>query len=83
VIESKDRVQFIIGQRSVDRGDRAQHVRVQVDLVERDGIVKAIVEVVSHRFTSVAEAGPSRCLPGYGQTPWPRMTHQDHFSPLL
>jgi hypothetical protein len=79
VIEPENRIEFIVGQRPVDRGDRAQHVGIKVDLVERDGVVKAIIEVVSHRFTSVAEAGSSRCLPEYGQTPWPRMTHQDHF----
>ncbi|MGN6794942.1 MAG: hypothetical protein ACTHJW_21355, partial [Streptosporangiaceae bacterium] len=60
MIESQNRVELVVGQRPVGRGDRAQHVGIEVNLVEGDGIMKAIVEVVSDRFTSVAEADPSR-----------------------
>jgi hypothetical protein len=56
VIEPENRVELVVGQRPVGRGHRTQHVGVEVDLVQRDGIVEAIVEIVSHRFTSVAEA---------------------------
>jgi len=60
VTKAKHRVDLIVGQSPVGGGDRAQHVGVQVDLVERYGVVEAIVEVISHRFTSVAIAGPAR-----------------------
>jgi hypothetical protein len=48
MIESENRVQFIVGQTPVACGDRAQHVGIEGDLVERDGVVKAVVEVISH-----------------------------------
>jgi len=92
VIEPENRVEFVVRQRPVGRCHRAEHVGVEVDLVERDEVMEAIIEIVSHRSTSVAEASPSgreagpcgreqpaRCLPAYGLTPWPRMTHEDHF----
>jgi len=60
VTHAEYRVDLVIGQRPVGGGNRAQHVREQVDLVKRDSIVEAIVEVVSHRSTSVAIAGPAR-----------------------
>jgi len=60
VTHPEHRVDLVVGQRPVGGGYRAQHVREQVDLVERYGIVEAIVEVVSHRSTSVAIAGPFR-----------------------
>jgi len=59
VTHAEHRVDLIVGQRPVGSGNRAQHVREQVNLVERDGIVETIVEVISHRSTSVAFAGPS------------------------
>jgi hypothetical protein len=57
---AKYSVDLVVGQRPVGSGDRAQHVREQVNLVERDGIMEPIVEIVSHRSTSVAIAGRSR-----------------------
>jgi hypothetical protein len=66
VTKAEDGIDLVVGQRPVGGGNRAQHVREQVNLVERDGIMETIVEVVSHRSTSVAIAGPARgCLPGY------------------
>jgi hypothetical protein len=56
VTHAKHRVDLVVGQRPVGRGYRAQHVGEQLDLVERDGIMEAIVEVISHRSTSVAIA---------------------------
>jgi hypothetical protein len=53
---AEHRVDLIVGQRPVGRRYRAQHVGEQLDLIERDGIMDAIVEVVSHRSTSVAIA---------------------------
>jgi len=60
VTYAEHRVDLVVGQRPVGSGNRAQHVGEQVNLVERDGIVETIVEVVSHRSTSVAIAGPAR-----------------------
>jgi hypothetical protein len=60
VTDAEYRVDLVVGQRPVGGGDRAQDVREQVNLIEGHGIVETIVEVVSHRSTSVAIAGPSR-----------------------
>jgi len=60
VTHAKYRVDLVVGQRPVGSGNRAQHVREQVNLIERDSVVETIVEVVSHRSTSVAIAGPAR-----------------------
>jgi hypothetical protein len=60
VTKAEDGIDLVVGQRPVGGGNRAQHVREQVNLVERDGIMETIVEVVSHRSTSVAIAGPAR-----------------------
>jgi len=60
VTHAKYRVDLVVGQRPVGSGNRAQHVREQVNLIERDSVVETIVEVVSHRSTSVAIAGPFR-----------------------
>ena len=49
---AEHRVDLVVGERPVSGGNRAQHVREEVNLIERDGIVETIVEVVSHRSTS-------------------------------
>ena len=79
MIEPEHRVDLVVGQWPVGRSDRAKHIGIEVDLVQCDGIVQAVVEVVPHRPTSVAAACRSGCLPGYGFNPVPRMTHEDHF----
>jgi hypothetical protein len=66
VIEPENGVEFVVGQRPVGHRHRAQHVGDQVDLVKRDGIMEAIVDVVSHRFTSIAEAGRQVACQGTG-----------------
>jgi hypothetical protein len=60
VTQAEHRINLIVGERPVRGGDCAQHVGIQVDLVKRHGVVEAIVEVISHRFTSVTIAGPAR-----------------------
>ncbi len=40
---------LVIGQRPVARRDRAQDLRVQLDLIERHAVVDAQVDIVSHR----------------------------------
>ena len=58
VTQTEYHVYLVVGQRSVGRSDRAEHVGIEVDFVQRNGVVKAIVKVISHRSTSLAVAGP-------------------------
>jgi len=53
VIEPENRVKFVVGQRPVGRGHGAEDICVEVDLIQRNGVVEAIVKVVSHRPTSL------------------------------
>jgi len=55
--EAKHRVDLVIGERSVRSRHRAQHLAVQADLVEGNGIVEAVIKVFSHVSTSAT----SRC----------------------
>ena len=56
--DTEDSVKLGVGEGAVSSRHCAQHVRVQVDLVESHGIVKPVVKIVSHRFTSIALPGP-------------------------
>jgi len=57
--ESENGIEFVVSQRPVGGRDSAQHIGVQVDLIEGDGVVQAIVEIVSHRHTSIAVPDPA------------------------
>jgi hypothetical protein len=42
-------VEFASRQRTIDRRDRAQHLGVQIDLVEGDSVMDTIIKLLSHR----------------------------------
>jgi hypothetical protein len=69
VIEPENRVEFVVGQRPVGRGHGAEYIRVEIDLIERNGVMEAIVKVVSHRSTSSPQALAKLFLTGYGPPP--------------
>jgi hypothetical protein len=69
MIEPENRVEFVLGERPISRGYRAEDIRVEVDLIECDGVVEAIVKFLSHRSTSSPPALAPLSLTGYGHRP--------------
>src|ERR1019366_4989714 len=66
-------------QRPVARGYRAEHLGVELYLIERHPIVDTKIEVLSHPPTSIAERLPLGSGIGYGPPASCRMTQQSHF----
>ncbi len=72
-------VQLFPGQRPVTVGDRAQHLGIELDLVESHPIVQAQVDIFRHRVHLPPPSGALRARdPGYVVSAIRGMAHQGH-----
>jgi hypothetical protein len=53
---AEHRVDLGVGQPAVSRRNRAEHLGIQINLIERHGVVNAVVEVCPQRSTSCSQA---------------------------
>jgi len=78
--DTEDLVQLLRGKRAVAYCYSAEDLRVQLDLVERDPVGDAKIEMLAHRAHLHCRADSRKPSPqDYDAALCPRMTQQGHF----
>src|ERR1700733_16039750 len=76
-------VELLVGQRLVTGRHGTQHLGVQLDLIQRDPVVNAEINLLGHRV-HLQPKWPADMFPsGYVGSSPARMTHRDHLRAIL